>query len=222
MNVGTRSVLFGAHAFFYHPFSVAAGWWELYRWAPALDGGRWPALLDPRAWLAFFIHDLGYLGKPNMDGPEGERHPEPTALLISLLFDRERADVWRWWKAVDADRRPIHEVLGPWGRFVLLHSRHYSMAAGVQPSRLCAADKMAPTFTPWWLYLPGVIWSGELDEYLDQAHRSGASAGIDTSTPRRWYATMAAHCEGWAREHADGRADTWTVARGCSDARKMG
>jgi hypothetical protein len=26
---------------------------------------------QPALWIAFFVHDLGYLGKPNMDGPEG-------------------------------------------------------------------------------------------------------------------------------------------------------
>ena len=41
MRVGTKSVLFGAHAFWLHPFALAVAWWKLYRWTPALDGGRW-------------------------------------------------------------------------------------------------------------------------------------------------------------------------------------
>ncbi len=49
MRVGTKSVLFGAHCFFIHPFLVAFGWWAL---------GQFP--WDPRLWAAFFLHDLGY------------------------------------------------------------------------------------------------------------------------------------------------------------------
>ncbi len=63
MRVGTKSVLFGAHCFFIHPFFVARGWWALY-------GCPW----DPRLWVAFFVHDLGYVGSHDMDGPEGESH----------------------------------------------------------------------------------------------------------------------------------------------------
>ena len=70
MRVGTKSVLFGAHCFFLHPWFVAAAWWRLY-------GFPW----DPRLWVAFFVHDIGYLGKPNMDGPEGESHPELGARI---------------------------------------------------------------------------------------------------------------------------------------------
>ena len=74
MTVGTKSVLYGAHCFFLHPWFVAAAWWKLY-------GFPW----DPRLWVAFFVHDLGYLGKPNMDGPEGERHVELGAQIMSVF-----------------------------------------------------------------------------------------------------------------------------------------
>jgi hypothetical protein len=30
MKIGTKSVLFGAHCFFLHPWFVAAAWWRLY------------------------------------------------------------------------------------------------------------------------------------------------------------------------------------------------
>ena len=52
MNIGTKSVLFGAHQFLIHPWFVAWGWWTLY-------GFPW----DPRLWVAFVVHDLGYIGK---------------------------------------------------------------------------------------------------------------------------------------------------------------
>ena len=75
MKVGTKSVLFGAHCFLIHPFFVAAAWWKLY-------GFPW----DPRCWAAFFLHDIGYLGKPNMDGIEGERHVLLGGRIMGCLF----------------------------------------------------------------------------------------------------------------------------------------
>jgi len=62
MKLGTRSVLFGAHQFFVHPFFVFIAWWKLFGFP-----------YDPRLWLAFILHDMGYVGLPNMDGKEG-RH----------------------------------------------------------------------------------------------------------------------------------------------------
>ena len=78
MTVGTKSVLFGAHCFFIHPWVVAIAWWKIY-------GFPW----DPRLWIAFLVHDLGYLGKPNMDGIEVESHPELGARIMGWLFDKE-------------------------------------------------------------------------------------------------------------------------------------
>ena len=103
MRVGTKSVLFGAHCFFIHPFFVAFGWWAL---------GQFP--WDPRLWAAFFLHDLGYLFSPNMDGPEGEEHVHLGAKIMGLLFGD-------WW----AD-------------FTLRHSRYWAKRNGVSrtPSNL--------------------------------------------------------------------------------------
>jgi len=64
MKIGTKSVVFGAHCFFIHPWFVFIAWWKLY-------GFPW----DIRLWFCFFLHDLGYWGKPNIDGIEGELHP---------------------------------------------------------------------------------------------------------------------------------------------------
>jgi hypothetical protein len=52
MKVGTKSVILGVHAVLIHPFFVACAWWRLF-------GFSW----DPRLWLAFLVHDLGYLRK---------------------------------------------------------------------------------------------------------------------------------------------------------------
>ena len=81
MRVGTKSVLFGAHCFFIHPFFVALGWSAI-----------WTFPWDPRLWAAFFLHDLGYLFTENMDGPEGEEHVHLGARIMGLLFGDWWAD----------------------------------------------------------------------------------------------------------------------------------
>ena len=63
MKVGTKSVIGGAHCFLLHPFFVAWGWKRLF-------GVPW----DPRLWFSFALHDIGYVGRGDMDGPEGEGH----------------------------------------------------------------------------------------------------------------------------------------------------
>ena len=218
MRVGTKSILFGAHAFWFHPFAVALAWWELYRWAPAIEGGRWPAVIDPRAWVVFFLHDIGYLGLSNMDGDEGEAHPEASAIILSILFDGRLG--WRLWrrrrmilKQFTGPVTALHLFLGPWGLFSLLHSRHYARDAKRNPSRLCAADKLALMYTPWWLYIPGTTLSGEIVEYMNHARELGHQVGIAYHTKRDWYETMRAYCARWARRHADGSVDTWTGDR---------
>ena len=75
MKIGTKSLLFGAHCFFIHPWFVALAWWRLYGFP-----------FDPRLWIVFVIHDWGYWGSPNMDGEEGEQHPVWAANVMSRWF----------------------------------------------------------------------------------------------------------------------------------------
>lgn len=211
MSIGTRSVLYGAHCFFLHPWFVAWGWWTLY-------GFPW----DPRLWVAFFVHDLGYLGKPNMDGDEGERHPVLGARLMSRLFDRgeslqDRAAAGAFVGTGYPPDRPWLN-LGTWGRLTLLHSRYFSKTLGLQPSPLCMADKLAIALTPSWLYLPMVRATGEIHEYRAHAvHRLKGNEAVSAEERRRilgdeaeWYAGVQAYCRRWALEHRDGKADHWT------------
>ena len=234
--VGTRSVLFGAHCFFIHPWFVAAAWWRLYSFP-------W----DPRLWVAFVVHDWGYWGKRAMDDEEGERHVELGARIMARLFDRnlftnqpgpeykarhlgicfKEPDSPKWCSSDDLYRVWI----GPWGCLSLLHSRFYARKFGLQPSRLCAADKLAMALEPWWLYLPRVIASGEIHEYM--AASRAAALGRDSVLPskyqgepacttkdevaglsprRAWFIVITNYCRQWALEHADGRQDTWTPA----------
>lgn len=182
MTVGSKSVLFGAHCFLLHPWFVAAAWWRLY-------GFPW----DPRLWAAFWLHDLGYAGKPNMDGPEGERHVEWAGNVMGHLF-------------------------GPvWKDFCLYHSRFYAKRDGRPFSRLCVADKMAIVLTPAWLYLPMVRCTGEIREYLELAKTRTAAGepkyatmNCGTDSEEAWYADVQEYLRRWVAEHRDGRDDTWT------------
>lgn len=157
MKIGTKSVLFGAHAFWLHPFFVAWGWKKLY-------GFPW----DPRLWVVFFLHDIGYLGKPNMDGEEGESHPEVGAKIVEKLFGKE------------------------WGDLSLLHSRFYCKKHGREKSKLFYADKMAFVLEPWWLYIPRTRLSGELAEYMEkskQGHYRSSACYKENITAKEWFET---------------------------------
>lgn len=187
MKLGTRSVLYGAHCFFLHPWFVAAAWWKLY-------GFPW----DPRLWVAFFVHDLGYIGKPNMDGEDGEQHPYFGARIMGRLFGEE------------------------WYTFTLAHSRYLAKRIGVPYSRLCVADKLSSALIPWWLYLPMVRATGEVYEYLDRAHArassnealsAGERSELTSGDMRRWCSAFQAYMRRWVDEHRDLRPDVWTGAQ---------
>jgi hypothetical protein len=84
MTVGTKSVIGGAHCFLVHPFFTLLGWARLF-------GFPW----DPRIWFACFLHDIGYLGRPNMDGDAGEEHVILGALIMGALFGPVWADEYK-------------------------------------------------------------------------------------------------------------------------------
>lgn len=199
MKIGTRSLLFGAHTFWLHPWFVAEAWRRLF-------GFPW----DPRLWVLFFVHDLGYWGKPNMDGPEGERHPELGAKIMHALFDR---DEWQGGPVSGGVQRSRR-----WHDMALYHSRFLSKQHGRPVSRFCYADKLAIALTPAWLYLPLVRLSGEIDEYMARSEqkegRKYASMVIYSDDQRQWYENMRAYILRWVEEHKDGREDTWTPRGG--------
>lgn len=133
MKTGMKSLLFGVHQFIWHPITVWLAWLRLY--------GRptW------RESVCIIIHDWGYWFTPNMDGPEGERHPEFGAHIAGKLFGRAYYEL------------------------VLLHSRHYAKIVGKEPSKLCWADKLSILYDPKWFYLIRAISSGEIKEYRQNA-----------------------------------------------------
>ena len=198
MKVGTKSILFGAHCFFIHPWFVFAAWWKLYGFP-----------FDPRLWIAFFVHDLGYFGKPNMDGEEGETHVEFGAKVMHLLFD---------WKKVAGSPyydlntgKPVNIYYNIWGNFLLYHSRFYAKKDNENPSRLCVADKLSICLEPSWLYLPRVRWSGEINEYMKNAENGKyVTMRIPTKSQKEWFKGVQTYLNNWVEEHKDGKTDTWT------------
>lgn len=183
MKIGTKSVLFGVHQFAIHPWFVALAWWRLYGFP-----------FNPLLWIAFFVHDLGYYGKPNMDGTEGEEHPEFAARLMNRLFDHP--------KNPEGGRH--------WFFFCLLHSRFYSKRLGLPFSRLCVADKLALSLTPRWLYLIQSNLTGEIHEYM---HGTGARSPAGNRSQWQWLTDVQNHCKKWALEHVDGKPDSWTGSK---------
>lgn len=204
MKMGTKSVLFGAHAFWLHPWFVALAWWRLY-------GFPW----DWRLWVAFFVHDLGYWGRPNMDGPEGEAHPFVGARIMAEVCGGNRQFQFTTAMAIPDLDPPETCPSGRWPEFVLFHSRFLAKRFNMTPSRLCIADKLAIALTPWWLYLPLVLLTSEIHEYRQKAAER-RDLGEDTkganawNTHREWYRGVQDYMRDWVAEHQDGRPDTWT------------
>lgn len=178
MSVGTKSVLFGAHQFLLHPLFVALAWWRLY-------GFPW----DPRLWVAFFVHDLGYWGKPNMDGPEGESHVLLGARVMRRLFGPD----WEW--------------------FCACHSRFWAKREGRRISRLCVADKFSIVITPEWISVPMMLATGEMGEYQKLARQSGqagqgpapkyADMGCYHCDPYRFHAGFVGYFRNWVEDNKD-------------------
>jgi hypothetical protein len=82
---------------------VGLAWWKLYGFP-----------FDPRLWMAFFVHDLGYIGKPNPDGPEGKSHVELGVAIMGVFGTT-------------------------WADFCRYHSRFYAKRDNAAFSRLCVA-----------------------------------------------------------------------------------
>lgn len=152
MSVGTRSLLFGAHQFLWHPLLVLIAWVKLYGW-PRLD-----------ELVAIFVHDWGYAGAREMEGPGGLRHPELGARLVNRLFGAACRDL------------------------VLYHSRAYAQTVGARPSALCWADKLAFALEPMRFYLWRTRLSGELAEYRAKAATDGLVPA--TASDQEWFVSV--------------------------------
>ena len=159
MRIGTKSLLFGAHCFFIHPILVFIAWTKLYGFPKHLA-----------LWLCFLVHDWGYWQRPDLDGPEGERHPELGANIVRFFF----GDLW--------------------GDFCLYHSRRYAKLHGKGISQLCTADKLATVLMPAWLYVPMTSLTGEIKSYMvpDAALESEEYLALVKciTNPYEWFAAL--------------------------------
>ena len=187
MKLGTKSLLWGAHAFFLHPFMVARGWWHL-----------WGAPRDPKLWMCFLLHDIGYLGQLEMDGEGSENHVRLGAEIVRWLCgDRYADECYR-------------------------HSRLWCRLNGLTISRLCLADKMAFVLTPAWLYLPMAKASGELQEYMDRSREQKQLASysveelrlIRSDRPVEWLTGLQMFTDRWVQVQIAG--DPIVVAQSIS------
>ena len=153
MNVGTKSLLFGIHQFIWHPVTVVLAWQAIYK--------RWPAWWE---LVAIVLHDVGYWGCSDMDGPSGRPHPLKGAALTRkvVLFLSGNYGL----------ARDAHAL-------ALGHSRFYAAEAGIPLSKLFIADKMSVLFEPSWFYLLRAQLSRELPEYMENSLFKG-------QTPLEW------------------------------------
>lgn len=166
MKIGTKSLLYGYHCFFIHPLALLCAWVKLYGWPR-----------DWRIYLAFFVHDLGYWGKSDMDGDSGKNHPYFGARLMHTFLG-------------GLPGNPDHRE---WYNFMLYHSRSLAKADGGKPSKLCYADKLAIIIQPTWLQVLLMSLTGEIHEYM--TGRGGTvGAGM---TKRQWVEKMKQDLREW-------------------------
>jgi hypothetical protein len=207
MNIGTKSLLFGVHQFLLHPLFVAWAWYKLYGFPR-----------DLHLWVAFVIHDWGYWGCRELDGPEGQKHSEWAAWKMWKWFDR----CYPGYEYGTTDG-PVYDL--KWHDFCLYHSRIRAKQDGRPFSRLCVADKLSVTLYPEWLYLLLARSSGEIYEYMESA-RSGVyqhtnlqldeqrfwyrQANLRISERRLWLRLASIWLQDWVAEHKDGAEDAWT------------
>lgn len=129
MRIGTKTLLFGNHQPLIHSPLVLVAWIKLY------------GLPNWKELICIAIHDLGYWGLPNLDGEEGEDHPDWAASWAASHLGDDYADLCRY------------------------HSRFKSQKCGKSPSKLCLPDKYGVALTPTWLWVFLGRLTGEIDEY---------------------------------------------------------
>ncbi len=89
----------------------------------------------------------------------------------------------------------------------MCHSRYLAKRYGMRPSALCMADKLAIALTPWWLYIPMTVLTGEIYEYRAADRRKAGWSH------RRWYKRLQEWATEYVELHKDGREDMETQSR---------
>ncbi len=164
MKIGTKSLLFGLHQFAIHPTFVTLGWIKLYHQLPT-----------PKEQICIIIHDWGYWGKPNIDGIEGEEHPE--------------------WAAKWAERHldTYNEYIGKHSSYYsylcLFHSSSYAKYCGHVVSSLYGPDKYGCALMPVWLMTLLGWLSGETNEirHTEKYQKEHPDKKLETLSGREIY-----------------------------------
>lgn len=177
-------MLFGAHCVLIHPAAVFLAYWKLYGFP-----------VDPRLWLYFLVHDLGYIGRESIDGEGGDEHVELCGRIMDSIAGKR------------------------WGDLVRRHSRVWCHRHGQPYSRLCVADKLAFVLTPAWLYLPMVKATGELAEYRAVADGTGGSGKyteiercfLQARDTALWLKGLKNYTRRWVGQQRGRHLDAWTA-----------
>jgi len=82
MNIGQKSLLFGAHQLILHSILVGVAWRRLYL--------RWPL---PWEWACIFIHDIGYWHTNDFTSLEARNHPFLGARIARRWFGTKGFDL---------------------------------------------------------------------------------------------------------------------------------
>lgn len=151
MTVGTKSLLWGVHAMWFHPIVVGLAWHRVH--------GDWPTWLQ---WICIATHDIGYIGCKTMDGEDGRRHPERGARLARRIVN---------WLGGDGALAY---------RLTLFHSSNYARLNNAQPSALFLPDKVSILHEPRWFYLLRARLSGEVFEYIENSPLSNLPPELKT------------------------------------------
>lgn len=184
MKTGTKSLLFGVHCFFIHPFFVAWAWIWLYGWP-------W----HPLYWLAFLVHDWGYWGCEKMDDERGELHPILGARILRFFGGRD----WYYFALYHSRFLAVRDGQ----RFSRLCVAD-KLAIALTPAWLYLP--MARATGEIREYMAQTALNVRAGERLDERERRM----IESDNQRAWYAGVRAYIRRWVDEHRDGREDLWT------------
>lgn len=163
MNIGTRTVLFGIHQFLIHPYYVWRAWYIVYGERPSF-----------RETICIILHDIGYLGKGDLNGEEGVFHPELGAFIAAQLWPKTNS-----WET----------------NLILGHSRQYADMKGMKTSKLCLPDKLSILLYPEWLYIFLGRLSGEIAIYKEEM-------GYNEITDEKWLAAIKVDISIWAQKQS--------------------
>jgi len=111
-----------------------------------------------------------------MDGDDGKLHPIKGADVARRLFG------WHY------------------EHLVLYHSRFMAKDDGIEPSKLCLADKLGVGLTPSWLWTAQAVLSGEWYEYkrnMEAGHYG--SQELNPGSPMKFHKSYKKLCEEWVK-----------------------